>query len=124
MPARRSARECRRRVATLATVPYETAIDQWEHGVTRLALAQSGDRAALERVTRAIEADLRRRLGSAYTTAELVALYDAGTGWCSDIAIDVAPDDPQAWDLRIVADAAFARYLRGATDYAGGRRLD
>ncbi len=24
---------------------------------------------------------------------------------------------------RTVADAAFGRYLRGATDYAGGRRL-
>ncbi len=35
----------------------------------------------------------------------------------------VAPDAPFAWDLRIVGDAAFARYLREASDYAGGRRL-
>jgi hypothetical protein len=35
----------------------------------------------------------------------------------------VAPDDPYAWDARTVADAAFARYLREATDFAGGRRL-
>jgi hypothetical protein len=105
-------------------VSYETAIDQWEAGVTRLALAPTGERPMLERVTRALEAELRRRLGGAFTTNELVALYDAGTGWCSDIAIEAAPDDPYAWDLRIVADAAFARYLRGATDYAGGRRLD
>ena len=33
------------------------------------------------------------------------------------------PEQPYAWDVRVVADAAFARYLRGATDYAGGRRL-
>ena len=111
-------------MGSLPRVPYETAIDQWETGATRLALAEAADRPPLERVTRAIEAELRRRLGGAFTTEELVELYDRGTGWCSDIAIAVAPDDPHAWDVRIVADAAFARYLRGATDYAGGRRLD
>jgi hypothetical protein len=33
-----------------------------------------------------------------------------------------APEDPWAWDPGIVVDAAFARYLREAADYAGGRR--
>ena len=33
----------------------------------------------------------------------------------------VAPEDPWAWDAGVVVDAAFARYLREATDYAGGR---
>ena len=33
------------------------------------------------------------------------------------------PDLPQAWDARI-ADAAYARYVRGAVDFAGGRRLE
>jgi hypothetical protein len=76
----------------------------------------------LERVTLRIEDELRRRLGGAFTSGELADLYDAeGTGWCSDIAIATAPEDPYAWDVRTVADAAFARYLRGAADYAGGR---
>ena len=39
-----------------------------------------------------------------------------------DIAVAAAPEHPYAWDARIVADAAFARYLRGAVDFAGGRR--
>jgi hypothetical protein len=39
-----------------------------------------------------------------------------------DLAIAAAPEHPYAWDARIVADAAFARYLRGAVDFAGGRR--
>jgi hypothetical protein len=78
----------------------------------------------LERVTRAIEADLRRRLGGAFTSDELADLYESqGTGWAADLAITVAPEDPYAWDVRTVADAAFGRYLRGATDFAGGRRL-
>lgn len=77
----------------------------------------------LERVTRAIEDELRRRLGGAFTTEELAELYDAGTSWTTDIAVSVAPEDPYAWDVRTVTDAAFGRYLRGATDFAGGRRL-
>jgi hypothetical protein len=34
----------------------------------------------------------------------------------------VAPQDPPAWEAGVVVDAAFSRYLREATDYAGGRR--
>jgi hypothetical protein len=34
-----------------------------------------------------------------------------------------APEDPWAWEAGIVTDAAFGRYLREATDYAGGRRM-
>jgi hypothetical protein len=34
----------------------------------------------------------------------------------------LAPADPWAWEAGVVADTAFARYLREASDYAGGRR--
>ena len=104
-------------------MPFETALDQWQAGERRLTEAPPGDRPALERVTRKVHDELRRRLGGAFTTHELVELYDAGTGWVSDLAVAVAPDEPHAWDVRVVGDAAFARYLREATDYAGGRRL-
>ena len=105
-------------------MPFETALDQWENGLARLALAPPAERPVLERVTRAVEAELRRRLGGAFTAEELADLYDQGTGWVSDLAIGLAPDDPYAWDVRVVGDAAFGRYLRAAVDYAGGRRLD
>ena len=105
-------------------MPFETALDQWETGLARLALAPADERLMLERVTRAVEAELRRRLGGAFSADELADLYDEGTGWVSDLAIGLAPDDPYAWDVRIVGDAAFGRYLRAAVDYAGGRRLD
>ncbi|HWM11731.1 MAG TPA: hypothetical protein VNO82_20405 [Solirubrobacteraceae bacterium] len=104
-------------------MPFETALPQWQEGLRRLADASPEDRRMLERVTRAIEAELRRRLGGAFTTDELADFYDQGTGWATDLAVSVAPEDPYAWDTRTVADAAFARYLRGASDYAGGRRL-
>jgi hypothetical protein len=104
-------------------VPFENALMQWQDGLRRLNEAPPEQRRMLERVTAAIEAELRRRLGGAFTSAELTELYEQGTDWATDLAVAVAPDDPYAWDARTVADAAFARYLRGATDFAGGRRL-
>jgi len=103
-------------------VPFETAVEQWQDGLRRLAEAPPEQRRVLERVSGAIEGELRRRLGGAFTSRELAELYDEGTGWTTDLAVRVAPDDPYAWDARTVADAAFGRYLRGASDYAGGRR--
>ncbi len=104
-------------------MPYETAVAQWQEGLRRLAEAPPDERRMLERVTQRIEDELRRRLGGRFTTDELADLYDEGTDWCTDIAVATAPEDPYAWDVRTVADAAFGRYLRSATDYAGGRRL-
>jgi len=111
------------RVASLGAVSFETAMPQWEEGLRRLLEAPPEQRRTLERVTRAIEDELRRRLGGAFTSTELADLYDQGTGWTADVAVATAPEEPDAWDARTVADAAFARYLRGATDFAGGRRI-
>ena len=105
-------------------MPFETALDQWDAGLRRLADAPPDEQPTLERVTRRVEDELRRRLGGPFRTEELVALYDSGTGWVSDVAVSVAPDDPSAWDVRVVGDAAFGRYVREASDYAGGRRLE
>jgi hypothetical protein len=104
-------------------VSFETALPQWQEGLRRLTGAPPEQRRTLERVTKAIEDELRRRLGGAFTSTELADLYDAGTGWTADIAVAIAPEEPYAWEARTVADAAFARYLRTATDYAGGRRI-
>jgi hypothetical protein len=104
-------------------MPFETALAQWQAGARLLEEAPPEERPELERVTAKVHEELRRRLGGAFTTEELAELYDRGTGWVSDLALAVAPDTPFAWDVRVVGDAAFARYLREATDYAGGRRL-
>ena len=102
---------------------FETSLAQWREGERRLAEAPAYQQDALERVTRRIAAELRRRLGGAFTAEELSDLYEEqGTDWTMDIAVSAAPEHPYAWDVRVVADAAFARYLREATDYAGGRR--
>lgn len=102
---------------------YDTAIFNWREGQLRLRDADPSDRAALERVVGRIVDELRRRLGGAFTTDELARLYDEGTDWCLQIAFEAAPDNPRAWESQTVADAAFARYVREAVDFAGGRRI-
>jgi hypothetical protein len=103
-------------------VSFENAIYQWQQGERRLQRAPLERRQLLERVIDALVAELRRRLGGRFSAQELVELYGAGTGWCLQVAMRVAPADPWAWEAGVVADAAFARYLREASDYAGGRR--
>ena len=102
---------------------FDTAVYQWREGERLLRDAPADQRRTHDRVVERVVAELRRRLGGRFTTEELVALYDAGTTWVMDIASRTAPEDPWAWDPRIAADAAFARYLREAEDFAGGRRL-
>jgi hypothetical protein len=103
-------------------VSFETALYQWQQGERRLQASSIERTALLERVTDALVAELRRRLGGRFAAQELVELYDAGTAWCLQAAMRVAPHDPWAWEAGIVIDAAFGRYLREAADYAGGRR--
>lgn len=101
---------------------FENAIYQWQRGERRLSDSLPERRPLLERVAAELVSELRRRLGGRFSAQELADLYAAGTGWCMQTAMRVAPDDPWAWDSSVVVDAAFARYLREATDYAGGRR--
>jgi hypothetical protein len=104
-------------------MPSEQIIALWREGERRLRAADPAQRPVLERVRDEIVLELRRRLGGPFTTDELAALYlDQGTDWAFQIATRVAPNDPFAWDMTTVAGAAFARYVREAVDYAGGRR--
>lgn len=101
---------------------FDTAIQHWRQGERFVADAPREHLRAVQRVEDELVAELRRRLGGTFTVDELVGLYEAGTSWCLDLAARVAPGAPWVWDGR-VADAAFARYVRSAADYAGGRRL-
>lgn len=96
----------------------------WQEGLRRFESADPGVRPALERVIDSLVVELRRRLGGPFTADELAALYlEQGTDWCFEIAVRVAPREPAAWDLTTVAGAAFARYVRQASDFAGGSRV-
>ena len=100
----------------------ENALFQWEEG--RRALQAIGDprqRRLADRVVDAIKEELRRRIGPTFSAGELADLYGESTDWCQQVAIDVAPAIEE--DAQTLGDAAFWLYLRGATDFAGGRQL-
>ena len=101
----------------------DNAIYQWQQGERRLSRAPSEQHPLLQRIADTLVVELRKRLGGRFTAEELTDLYERGTSWCLQSAMDIAPDDPWAWDSRVVVDAAFARYLREAVDYAGGRLI-
>jgi hypothetical protein len=103
---------------------FDVSRFQWLEGERRLREALPDERMAMDRVTDRIVQELRRRLGGPFTLDELLDLYAEGTAWCTDIAYAAAPGAPWAWDARTTADAAFGRYMREASDYAGGRRMD
>jgi hypothetical protein len=102
--------------------PLENALFQWEEGLRVLrGIDDAAERRRAEAVVAAVTDELRRRIGVTFRAAELAELHARGTEWCVQIALEVAPrlrSDPQS-----LADAAFWNYLRGATDFAGGREL-
>ncbi len=102
---------------------FDNAIYQWQQGERRLSQAPAERRPLLQRIADTLVVELRKRLGGRFSAEELAELYGRGTSWCLQLAMDVAPEDPWAWDSRVVVDAAFARYLREAVDYAGGRLI-
>src|SRR5579875_2373439 len=106
-----------------APIGFEQVLGLWQEGERRLRAADPDERPALERVVEALVDELRRRVGPSFTAQELARLYvQEGTDWCFAVAMRAAPDTPAAWDLATVAGAAFARYVRSASDFGGGRR--
>ena len=88
---------------------------QWYEGERRLRELPPDGRRAFERVVERLVVELRRRLGSSFTAQELADLYDRSNAWTMPLAIEVSPAEPAAWE-QWVADAAFNRYLRDASD--------
>jgi hypothetical protein len=99
-------------------MPYalENALYQWREGEARLAATPEPARADLERAADVVVEELRRRLGSSFVLDELADLYAEGTDW----ATELADRRGAGTDSAAVVDAAFARYAREASNYAGG----
>jgi hypothetical protein len=103
--------------------PLDNALFQWESGKRRLEeISDQRKRRQADRVVDAIRDELRRRIGPTFSAGELAELYGKGTDWCQQVAIDVAPAIEE--EAQALGDAAFWLYLRGATDFAGGRKLE
>ena len=112
-------------VAPEPSPEVENAVFQWEEGYRRLEEARSepGLHRALARAVMAVQTELRKRLGSKFSVAELAVLYREGTDWTLDLAIRARPEELARWDPGAAADAAFYLYMRQAADFAGGRAV-
>lgn len=93
--------------------PIDLALDQWRTGQSRTI----GD-PDLTDAAEAVLGELRKRLGGPFAIAELVDLYGAGTDWAAEVVQRHSAATDSAWAI----DAAFARYARQASDFAGGRQ--
>jgi hypothetical protein len=100
-------------------MPYslDNALYQWREAERRLADTPEPARADLEHAVAAVVDELRKRLGSSFVLDELADMYGEGTDW----ATELADRRGAGTDAVIVADAAFARYAREASNFAGGR---
>ena len=95
----------------------ENALSQWRDGERRLAATPEPARADLDRAAYAVIEELRKRLGSTFLLEELAELYHRDTDWATELASRHAAGT----DSAAVVDAAFARYARESSNYAGGR---
>jgi hypothetical protein len=95
----------------------ENALFQWEDGERHLRATSEPARGQLENAVAVVLDELRRRLGSAFSVEELAAFYAGDIDWAFDIAQRSTAGTDSSW----VVDAAFSRYAREATNYAGGR---
>jgi hypothetical protein len=105
------------------THELDSTVFEWEEGYNRLEAARTEPARyrVLGRIVLAVEDQLRRKLGSTFTVAELVDLYRQGTDWCLELGIAAAAEQGGLSDIGAACDAAFYLYMREAADYAGGR---
>jgi hypothetical protein len=95
----------------------ENALFQWRDGDRRLAETPEPARADLDLAASVIVEELRKRLGSIFLLEELADLYHRDTDWATELAGRHAAGT----DAAAVVDAAFARYARESSNFAGGR---
>jgi hypothetical protein len=101
----------------------QTAVLDWEEGYRRVQAKRTdaAQHRLLGRAATAVQAELRKRLGSRFTVAELVSLYREYGDVLCDVGTAALPPDADLTDVSAACDAAFYLYMREAEDFAGGR---
>jgi hypothetical protein len=87
----------------------------WEEGRARLA-EPNRLRPLRLRIADAVHEELRRRVGTTFTLAELARVYEDASSWYLDLAARIAPRQPEAWDPAVALDGAFGHHMRRAMD--------
>lgn len=102
-----------------APAVVENARQQWQDGQRRLeALREDLDlyHGLVDRV-HAVADELRKRVGSNYTLAELAEVYSDADRWVPEVVAGQAQARRFAVHTALLEDAAFHLYARGAADY-------
>jgi hypothetical protein len=97
----------------------ELARHEWAAGYRRLEEERENRaryRALLTQVER-ISVELRRRIGSVFTTAELAAEYRRADDWVPGALAELQAEAHYPAGVSLATDAAFHLYARGARDY-------
>jgi hypothetical protein len=97
----------------------EVARQQWQDGYMRFR-EDTGDAASHERLLEQVDVvtqELRHRVGSSFTLAELAGAYREADTWVWDVIAEKCPRPGWARFATTAADAAFHLYARGARNY-------
>jgi hypothetical protein len=100
-------------------VAQEVTRQEWAAGYRRLEDERENRtryRLLLAQVER-ISVELRRRIGSVFTIAELAAEYRHSDGWAAEALAELPPEAQYPAGVAVATDAAFHLYARGARDY-------
>ena len=103
----------------LVVEPLDIARPEWEEGYRRLE-ATRGDPQLYRRLLEQVEVltdELRKRVGTTFTLAELARAYRDAERWTRIAIEERAPRPGWATTLSVAEDAAFHLYQRGAVDY-------
>ena len=92
---------------------------EWESGHRRYerALHEDAHPERFEAQFDVLTAELRRRVGSTFTLAELGRVYEHADVWAMQAVEEQAPARGWARTVSTATEAAFYVYARGAVDY-------
>jgi hypothetical protein len=93
---------------------------EWEQGNRRFEDEVGADVGAevLHSQRDVVLEELRRRVGSTFTLAELAAVYAESDRWLSEVIEERVPTRGWSRTVSLAGDAAFHVYSRQALDYA------
>ena len=106
-------------IEAMSSAEIEIARQQWSAGRRRLEELGGDPRLAarLHAQVDVLVAELRRRIGGAYTLAELADAYRSAERWLLETLEESDPGPGWERHATLVLDAAFDLYARGAVDY-------
>jgi hypothetical protein len=106
-------------VGVVTSAVVDSARLDWEEGRRRFEVEASSSEHAesLHRQVEAVADELRRRLGSQFTLAELADTYLGAERWVRAVVDERAPARRSELTLTLVTDAAFQRASADASDF-------